>query len=196
VSVVGASFRDSLHNQCEIFWRLSLEEDTRMAEHVATEAFKRLMGSVCSHVCVVTTMVDAHPYGTTVTAFCSLSLRPPMIVVALDRGSRLLQAVNVTRQLGVNLLSDDQSDLAAGFATKSDNKFEAVRWHVSQDNLPSLEGNAGWLSCRVRDQVNGGDHDLLLCDVVETKPASTARRPLVYCGGVFGTHSELDVATL
>jgi flavin reductase (DIM6/NTAB) family NADH-FMN oxidoreductase RutF len=157
---------------------------------VSIEDFTGIMGSVCSQVAVVTTMAYGHPHGATVTAFCSLSLHPPMIVVALDHKSRVLGVINETGQLSINLLADDQRDLADCFATKSDNKFKFVRWRL-RGELPAIDGNAGWLGCRVAHQVRGGDHDLLLCDVVDTAAPAMARRPLVYGSREFGTHSGL-----
>ena len=160
-------------------------------ELVSTEDFKAIMATVCSQVAVVTAMAANRPHGATVTAFCSLSLHPPMIVVALNQTSRLLELINGTGRLGINLLAEGQQDVADCFASKSDNKFESVRWRL-RGELPAIEGSAGWLGCRVAKQLGGGDHDLLLCDVVDTVRPTVARRPLVYGSREYGTHSGLS----
>ena len=71
-------------------------------------------------------MVDGRPHGTTVSAFASLSLRPPMVLVSLDAGSDLLVMVRETERFGVNILGSDQSPLAMGFARKGSTKFDGV----------------------------------------------------------------------
>ena len=81
-------------------------------------AFRTAMGSVCTPVSVVTTMADGLPYGTTVSAFASLSMDPPMVLVALDLGSDLLALVRQTGHFGLNILSSSQSALALNFARK------------------------------------------------------------------------------
>jgi flavin reductase (DIM6/NTAB) family NADH-FMN oxidoreductase RutF len=99
---------------------------------VDVDKFRSVMGTVCQHVSVVSAhSIDGRPHGTTVTAFCSLSLRPPMISVALDRNSRLLAQLIHTRRLGISLLSDRQHLIAEKFATKSDNKADCsacIEW--------------------------------------------------------------------
>jgi flavin reductase (DIM6/NTAB) family NADH-FMN oxidoreductase RutF len=75
---------------------------------ITTDAFKDAMAAVCAPVTVMTTTCDGHPFGTTVSAFWSLSLRPPMVGLALAHDSELLHRLRATRRLGVNLLADGQ----------------------------------------------------------------------------------------
>src|SRR5260370_13690777 len=93
-----------------------------------------LMAAVCAPVTVVTA-ADGGPFGTTVSAFASLSLRPPMITVALDRGSRLLEPVFRTRRFGVNVLGHSQDETAPLFPQRSVDRFAAVRF-PSHPRLP------------------------------------------------------------
>jgi flavin reductase (DIM6/NTAB) family NADH-FMN oxidoreductase RutF len=68
------------------------------------QVFRELMAAVCAPVTVVTSADEAGPHGATVSAFASLSLRPPL-TVALDRRSALLASILGTRRLGVNVLA-------------------------------------------------------------------------------------------
>src|SRR3984957_2411808 len=95
---------------------------------VAEEVFRDLMAAVCAPVTIVTAAEDG-PFGTTVSAFASLSLRPPMVTVALDRGSRLLEPVLRTRRFGVNVLGQGQEETARLFAQRSANRFAAAGRH-------------------------------------------------------------------
>ena len=152
---------------------------------VGEQAFRDLMAAVCAQVTVVTATQDG-PHGTTVSSFASLSLRPPMITVALDRGSRLLDPVLRTRRFGVNVLSHGQEETARQFARRSADRFAAVDWHYDH-GLPRLTEAPAWLACELAEAVEGGDHVLLLGSVREA--AARTAPPLVYGHRVYGTHS-------
>jgi flavin reductase (DIM6/NTAB) family NADH-FMN oxidoreductase RutF len=158
-----------------------MEVRTVVAEH----AFRDLMAAVCAPVTVVTA-VDGSPFGTTVSAFASLSLRPPMITVALDRASRLLGPVLRTGRFGVNVLGHGQDETARLFADPSADRFAAADWHYDS-GLPRLSGAPGWLVCEVARAVEGGDHVLLLGAV--TGAQTRTAPPLVYGYRAYGTHS-------
>ena len=81
-------------------------------------AFRAAMASVGAPVSVVTTLVDGLPCGTTVNAFASLSMQPPMVLMALDLGSDLLALMRQSGGFGLNVLSSSQTGLALNFARK------------------------------------------------------------------------------
>ena len=146
------------------------------------------MAGVASSVSVVTTVDADGPHGTTVSAFCSLSLTPPMILVSLDNNSRLLGHIRNSGRFGLNLLASDQSDLARRFASKADDKFEGVGYDPA-GGAPRLSGAAGWVSCEVHDELPGGDHTILLGTVIDADSAGVA--PLTYHSRSFGTHTPV-----
>jgi flavin reductase (DIM6/NTAB) family NADH-FMN oxidoreductase RutF len=151
-------------------------------------AFVEVMAGVCAPVTVVTAFSGVRPHGTTVSAFASLSLAPPMVLVALDRGSQLLSCLLGTRRFGVNILASDQAGVAAGFARKGDGKFQGVAWREFA-GTPRIEGAAGFLACTVADVVPGGDHVVILgaVELAEGQPSA----PLTYHRRTFGTHAAL-----
>jgi flavin reductase (DIM6/NTAB) family NADH-FMN oxidoreductase RutF len=154
--------------------------------NVDRDVFRSVMASVCTPVSVVTALADDRPHGTTVSAFASLSLEPPMVLAALDRSSQLLSLVVDTGRFGVNILGGTQPELALNFARKGDEKFQGVRWHL-EDELPRLQEAPGWLACDVDRVVDGGDHVIALGVVVAAnhQPAP----PLTYHQRLFGTHA-------
>jgi flavin reductase (DIM6/NTAB) family NADH-FMN oxidoreductase RutF len=154
----------------------------------AAELFKAAMGSVCTPVSVVTAFDDARPHGTTVSAFCSLSLTPPMVLVALDEGSALLRVLRRTSRLGLNVLSHSQDAIAGKFATKGNDKFDAVGWE-SRSGVPYIPGSACWFACEVEQFMAGGDHTVVMGRVIETDHADLP--PLTYHRRIFGTHAAL-----
>lgn len=148
--------------------------------------FRDVMAEVCSPVTVVTSVLNGEPHGTTVSAFASLSLHPPMVTIALDLDSDLLAKVRSCARLGVNVLGSGQDRLAVQFAGKGGKKFTGVDWYLDH-GLPRLGRAVGWLVCGVDQFVDGGDHILVLATVQHAASAPAA--PLAYHRRVFGTHS-------
>jgi len=152
------------------------------------QEFRNLMAGVCAPVTVVTTTHDNVPYGSTVSAFASLSLTPPMISVALDRGSSLLARVLQTVRFGINVLAKSQEETARLFATRNVDRFGQSSW-VLDHGMPRLTSVASWLVCDLAQAVEGGDHMLLLGVVTDAEKTSAS--PLIYSERIFGTHSVL-----
>lgn len=152
---------------------------------VYAETFRGAMASVCAPVSVVTAMAGDRPHGTTVSAFTSLSLSPPMILVSLDESSELLSHIRCGLIFGLNVLHSDQAALAAGFARKGDDKFSGISWTLER-GVPRLDDCAAWLACSVQRMVRGGDHIVVFGHVLSAAHAPAA--PLTYYQRRFGTH--------
>lgn len=154
------------------------------------DAFRDLMAHVAAPVAVVTATHDGVPYGTTISAFTSLSMTPPLILACLERSSRTLQIVSSTQRFGINILASMQPGIALAFSRKGGpEKFRDIAWQPDRE-LPRIEGVAGWVACRLHQLVDGGDHLIMLGDVETAERLSTD--PLVYHRRVFGTHQALE----
>ncbi|GAA2597801.1 flavin reductase family protein [Dactylosporangium fulvum] len=156
-----------------------------MTTAAAERQFKNVMAGVGAPVTIVTAFDEGMPHGTTVTAFASLSLDPPMVNIALSDHSTLLPKIIRTRRFGVNVLAASQEQLAARFARRDVDRFAGAEWHAD-DGLPRLAGCLGWLACDVAQEIRGGDHLLLLGSVTNAQRA-WPDCPLVYADRVFGT---------
>ncbi|MGV0795000.1 flavin reductase family protein [Mycolicibacterium sp. XJ1819] len=157
------------------------------------ESFRDLMACVCGPVCVVVTaLAEEAPHGTTVSAFTSLSLNPPMVLVALDTESQLLAILRSAGRFSVNILGTRQADLARRFAVKGRDDFAGVGWSLECD-VPRLDGVHGWLACEVDALVPGGDHVVVLGKVLAADAADATRsEPLTYHRRTFGTHASIE----
>lgn len=155
---------------------------------VTDEEFRTLMAGVCAPVTVVTTADADGPAGTTVSAFASLSLHPPLVSVAFGRDSSLLGRIQRTGRFGVNILAHGQEDVAVLFARRGVDRFGAVRWHLDH-GLPRLGAASGWAVCQLYNDVEAGDHRLLFGLVTQASRRDAA--PLVYADQTYGTHSRL-----
>lgn len=132
-----------------------------MYEQLETD-FREAMAHVSAPVTIITTMVDGVPYGSTVSAFASLSVNPPMVFLALDNRGALITHIRESGRIGVNVLSSAQTDLAVRFATRGlPDRFSGIDWSID-NGLPRIDGATAWLRC---DQITfepGGDHTILL----------------------------------
>ncbi|GAB7003573.1 hypothetical protein JCM18899A_10440 [Nocardioides sp. AN3] len=154
-----------------------------------TGMFQQAMAAVCSPVSVVTTYLDGRAHGTTVSAFTSLSMDPPMVLISLDRGSDSLRAISAAGSFGLNVLSSQQAQDALVFAKKGGpEKFHGRRWSDCEQ-LPRLDDVAAFVACQVESIAEGGDHQIVLGRV--TAADVTGRPPLTYHNRTFGTHNRL-----
>jgi 3-hydroxy-9,10-secoandrosta-1,3,5(10)-triene-9,17-dione monooxygenase reductase component len=127
--------------------------------------FRAAMASFPSGVTVITTCVHGQLHGTTVSAFTSLSLSPPLVLVCLASSSRTLSAVLKSGRFCVNILGAGQEDLAYGFGrsgTEADARFNGVAFDQGPDGTPVLRHCVAALQCRLHDHLPGGDHTILI----------------------------------
>ncbi|ANY24140.1 MULTISPECIES: flavin reductase family protein [Gordonia] len=156
-----------------------------------TARFRDAMATVCTPVAVVTAMDGQRPHGTTVSAFASLSMTPPSLLVSLDRGSELLGLVLDAGVFGMNVLGSTQSRLAGQFARKGADKFDGVSWRVDA-GVPRIADVPHWLAAEVMHTAEVADHIVVFGRVVDV--ASETIAPLTYHARSFGTHAALPPA--
>src|SRR6185312_3559281 len=90
------------------------------------DEFRDVIGHFASGVTVVTVLHDGRAYGTTASAVSSLSLEPPMLLICMNRDSETGRAIAESGRFAVNVLGEDQADLAVRFARKGGHKFDGV----------------------------------------------------------------------
>lgn len=135
-------------------------------------------------VTVVTALADGAPAGATAGAVSSLSLDPPMMLAALDRGSRTLTAVRESRCFAVNVLGTGSEELARRFSTKEDHavKWDGLGWR-ERAGAPWIDGAVLTVTCALRDLHDGGDHVIATGDVLEVEAGGGD--PLVFWRGAY-----------
>lgn len=153
---------------------------------VSSDDFKAVMGSFASGVTVVTTVDDAGAlWGLTVSAFCSLSLDPPLCLVCIDERAGSLAAMTEARKLAVNVLGDGQEELSNRFASRVEDKFAGVDYQVGPvTGCPVFPEALAWLECEVDAILDGGDHKIFVGRLVNTQV--NEGKPLLYWGGAYG----------
>jgi flavin reductase (DIM6/NTAB) family NADH-FMN oxidoreductase RutF len=154
--------------------------------------FRAVMGNFPAGVTVVTAMgSDGEPRGCTVSAVCSVSASPPLLLVCIDNGSSTLPAIQHSGGFTVNFLRSEGCDLATQFAGKRPDKFNAVRWRPAPtpEGGPILEEDScAYSVCRVTEALPAGDHWIFV-GAMEAGEIWQDRAPLLYCRRTFAAWS-------
>lgn len=150
--------------------------------------FRRIMGSFASGVTVVTAIgADGKPQGFTASAVSSLSLDPQLLLVCISERSATLQAIRESGTFGVNILTASQHEAAQQFASRAADRFAGIRWRRSpQAGVPVLDGSLAYAECRLHDTCIGGDHVVLMGEVVAGEAHEA--EPLLYYKGRYGIY--------
>ncbi len=145
---------------------------------VADTEFKLALSHFVSGVTVVTTEADGRPYGMTVASFASLSLHPPLVLVCIEKNVKTHDAIAAAGKFGVSILSQEQTDISAKFASRSDDKFAGVDVTRGELGVPLIAGSLTTLECTLRETLPGGDHTIYLGEVVDAQTREGI--PLLY----------------
>ena len=147
------------------------------------QRFREVMASFPSGVVILTAFGDDHkPRGLTVSAFCAVSLEPPLALVCIDKTLNTLPAVQNTGGFTANILATGREQLARRMATKLSDKFDGIAWHEPESKIggPVLEkDSAAYAVCALRDTIEGGDHWILIGLVTEGRHVEGAT-PMVF----------------
>lgn len=159
----------------------SPEVDLAMSP-VDPDTFRAVLGRFASGVTVVTARDAAgHDQGMTVSAFCSLSLTPPLIVVNIARDASMHDLLGTTDYFAVNILAAGQEALSRRFSGKDPNRFDGIGYHRGSTGVALLEDVVAHLECRAAMRHPGGDHTILVGEVLSADTGT--ERPLLYYRG-------------
>ena len=154
---------------------------------ISSEAFRDALRFFPAGVTLVTTRTaDGRVHGMTVSAFASVSPKPPRIVVSIDHVHTmhgLLQEgiPSGTAAFCVNILAEDQQQMSNRFAfIKDEDRFDEGDWTSARTGAPVLADALAWLDCRVHSAHGAGTHTLYVGEVEASKVPRGEQQPLVY----------------
>lgn len=146
---------------------------------VSPNEFREALSHFASGVTVVTTRnATGQSLGLTASAFTSVSLEPPWVLVCVDRDSDSHDALIHTGWFAINILARDQEALSRHFATAEGDKFAGISHRTGLHDLPVFENALTVLECRLIHTYNGGDHTICVGEV-ETAHVQSGE-PLLY----------------
>lgn len=145
---------------------------------------RRLMAHWATGVSVLTSHDEEGPKGCTANAVTSLSLEPLLLLACFGLRSNTLEAVRRAGRFGVNILADDQEEVSRRFAGKGGRKFDGLNFELV-DGVPVIKGVLAWIVCEVREEMQGGDHAIVIGAPLGGDVREGAR-PLVYFRSRYG----------
>lgn len=149
---------------------------------IAPDEFRRVLGHFASGVTVVTTWdANGRPTGFTASAFTSVSLTPPLVLVCVDHRAQTYDALRAHGRFAVSILAADQEAVSRHFASTQLNKFDRVPFEKGAQGLPVLPASLARLECRTVLTYPGGDHTIFVGEV-ETAAVGEGE-PLLYYRG-------------
>jgi flavin reductase (DIM6/NTAB) family NADH-FMN oxidoreductase RutF len=149
---------------------------------VDASGFRQALAQFASGVTVVTTRdAGGEPLGLTVSAFSSVSLQPPLVLVSVDLGSEAHAGFRDSGVFGVSILAQGQDAVSRLFARPGRAKFLELPMHVGPRGLWMVPDALAHIECEVRAVHPAGDHILYVGEIVSL--AVRPGRPLVYQRG-------------
>lgn len=159
-------------------------DHTDAAVPVSSGTLRGVLREVPTAVTVVTATTEGGPTGLTVGSFVSVSLDPPLIGIFVDEKSSSWPEMRRSATFTVNVLSGDQQELCARFASSGGDKFAGLTPATSPLGNPLLPGVAAWLDCRVEEIRKLGDHHFALARVAGLgRPATAGSTSIVFHRG-------------
>ncbi|AMV37781.1 flavin reductase family protein [Planctomyces sp. SH-PL62] len=144
---------------------------------------RKVMGRFATGVTVVTTGGSMGLHGLTANAVTSLSLDPPLILVAVDRRAHSLEFIKANRCFAVNILRVDQEEISRRFARPGPKDFLGLDLTTDATDAPIIAGGLAYLDCRLYDVLPGGDHEIFVGEVVGGSVQEEEGDPLLYFAG-------------
>lgn len=148
-----------------------------------SDLFRSVLGRFATGVTIVTTRdATGHDHGMTVSAFSSLSLDPPLVLVCVDHQASMFNTLMTAPFFVVNILSTSQEALSRRFSNlDADHRFDGVGFTRNAHGIPILDDVLAHLECRVTTRHDGGDHTIFVGQVEHA--TSRDDRPLLYYRG-------------
>lgn len=148
------------------------------------DTFRSVLGRFATGITIITTRGDDElDYGMTASAFSSLSLDPPLVLVCIGHDASMYPVISTATHFTVNVLAAEQEALSRRFAAKDPNRFDGVGYSRGKFGPALLDEALAYLECRVSQQVDAGDHTIFIGEVESASAPAGAAKPLLYYRG-------------
>jgi flavin reductase (DIM6/NTAB) family NADH-FMN oxidoreductase RutF len=146
------------------------------------DEFRSVLGRFASGVAILTARdADGRDHGMTVSAFCSVSLVPPLVLACIDHAADMHDLLRSATHFGISILEEGQEALSRRFAELPSNRFDGVGYSRGESEVILLDDALAHLECKRLDWHDAGDHTIYIGEV--ERAASVQGRPLLYYRG-------------
>lgn len=154
---------------------------------VTPDQFRAVLGRFASGVTILTARnANGEDHGMTASAFCSVSLDPPLVLACIENTTDMYRMLRVDEPFGVSILSEEQEALSRRFAELPAGRFDGVGYTRGESGVILVDDAIAHLECRCTERRAAGDHDIVVGEVQAAQVgagAAVARRPLLYYRG-------------
>lgn len=163
---------------------------------ITPDEFRRVMGRLATGVTIVTTRADDDAHGTTMSAVCSVSLQPQLVLVCVDHESDIHTLIQESGVFAVNMLHEGQASLAVELSHKGTpeqqaaHRLENLPHRNGETGAPLLEDSLAYVECHVENTLEAGDHTIYVGSVVAAGVSHRADRPLLHYEGQYESLSR------
>jgi flavin reductase (DIM6/NTAB) family NADH-FMN oxidoreductase RutF len=150
------------------------------------EVFRDALGQLASGVAVISMRVNGEDHGFTATSVTSLSLDPMLVLVCVVKAQRSHLQLEQAGHYAISILGNAQRELGVRFAVEEPElRFGGLEVARALTGAPILAGAIGWVDCRIREILPGGDHSIFVGEVVAAG-AQASDAALVYHNRTWG----------
>ncbi len=156
-------------------------DEKTMTAHIESEQVRQAMRQWASGVTIVAAAHEDEKHGMTVSSFTSISLDPPLLMVALQKTTRTSKLIARAQAFGVTILSAGQNEISDRFAGRGDesmDRMEDIETETLSTGAPFIKGGLVYFDCRLRQTMEAGTSIIFLGEVVAVKQFEN--QPLVY----------------
>lgn len=146
-------------------------------------AFRKCLGHYGTGVAVVAAQVEGQRCGMTINSFSALSLSPPWVMWSIRNESTARAFFEGAPYFSINVLAADQVEVSGRFAQSGSDPFAPGGWTEGGHGEPLLDGAAAHMSCSLVQLLPGGDHTIIIGQVVSYAYAD--RTPLLFVQGEY-----------
>ena len=156
---------------------------------ITNDEFRAALSRFASGVTVVTLKDgEGKMHGITVSAFSSVSLNPPLILVCIDNEAGSHPAFYEGKRFVVNILREEQTGYSNQFASQIPDRFFNIHHHEGLEGIPVLKDSLVNLECRLVQSFEAGDHTIFIGEIERTHIKEG--NPLVY---YLGDYRKIEI---
>jgi 3-hydroxy-9,10-secoandrosta-1,3,5(10)-triene-9,17-dione monooxygenase reductase component len=153
---------------------------------IQSDLFRHVLGHLPTGVAVITANGPDGPAGMTANSVTSVSLDPPLILFCAARSSTTWPLIRAAGSFCVNVMAGHHEETTRRFAMRGVDRFAGLEFRVTPSG-PALADAVAWIQCTLRDEHEGGDHTIVVANVIALETATTGVAPLVFFRGAYGT---------
>ena len=151
---------------------------------VDADAFREAAGRFATGIVVVSTSLDGVDHAMTVNAFTSVSLDPLLVLFCSEKIARFHSAVLAAGSWAVSVLGEDAEETSRWLSTRGRPLEDQLADHSHhpgpRTGAPVLDDAIASLECRTRDVYDGGDHSIVVGEVISVDSRRPDVGPLIY----------------